>query len=237
MSDLQIGILIIGSLIWDPKKHRSSWRADRLIEESAIRVLSPIRYGRMSQSRQNTYTMVFSNALVPADLGHALVVPCRNAVSTAAQLFAEAQHLWAAEQPGSAVLGPISAQWGAVGASFNPGRHDLAALKTNWSSLIQRDGRHYQSFKHAEEETPAVAPDGILSIPWPTLANDEPIGLDIVLATATQPSLSGGLYPTADLIANAWARARSELNYFEENRRVGITTADDEEILRILATH
>ena len=88
-----VGILIIGSLYWDTASHRKMWRRDRLDQDQGWYVRAPIRYGRQSQSRGNSYTMVFSASLSAADYGRALVVPCRRRVRNAADIVDEAVHL------------------------------------------------------------------------------------------------------------------------------------------------
>ena len=100
---LSVGILIIGSLFWDPA--REPWRKSRLSMEQAMTVQAPIRYGRLSEGRGH-YTMVFSRLCKP---GHAKLVPCR---ATADDIIDEAEHLWAAERNGP-LNHRISANWGA----------------------------------------------------------------------------------------------------------------------------
>lgn len=235
MADLEVGILIIGSLIWDPKPHRECWRRERLQREKAIRVLAPIRYGRISQGRANTYTMVFSNALLPDKLGRAIAVPCAEKVSTPDELVTEAQALWAAEQSTAAVPGPIAASWGAVGLLLNPNRASLDDIRAGWTQRVTSERKWYSGFRHAANEQPAVGDDGFLTVLWPTTESGIALELDALLATATQPSLSGGTYATSEVIAAAWRRAPEHRDYLDENRRVGITTSDDENILRYLA--
>ena len=89
-------MLIIGSLFWDVEKGRPEWREARLNMEGAQTVTAPIRYGRLSGSRGDSYTMVFSR-LCPQ--GRAKVVPCSHAISTVQELIAEAECLWRAEEP------------------------------------------------------------------------------------------------------------------------------------------
>jgi hypothetical protein len=60
------------------------------------------------------------------------------------------------------------------------------------------------------------------------------LDVDLLLATATVPSLVRDLYATPDAIAKEWKRARRQQSYFDENRRAGITTADDDTILKCL---
>lgn len=113
---LSVGILIIGSLLWDER--RQAWRNARLDMASIDTVTAPIRYGRLSSSRGNTYTMVFSRLCKP---GQAKLVHCSHTVSSPEDLIAEAEYLWKAEQPG-ADAGRIAVNWGCVGLLSNPER-------------------------------------------------------------------------------------------------------------------
>ena len=116
---LNAGILIIGSLLWDER--RGPWRDARLDMTSAQTATAPIRYGRLSESRGNTYTMVFSRLCTA---GHAKVLRCTRSVSTPAELIDEAEALWKAEQP-SADPGRIAVNWGCVALLSNPARRLL----------------------------------------------------------------------------------------------------------------
>ena len=89
----QVGILIVGSLLWDTKEHRQRWRSARLDVAAGARVRAPIRYGRRSSSRGNTFTMVFSNELDAATekLGFGIAVPCKARVCSAQDLIEEAE--------------------------------------------------------------------------------------------------------------------------------------------------
>lgn len=227
-----VAILIIGSLIWDQRDHRQAWRQKRLSVAAAIRVRSPIRYGRLSQG--NTYTMVFSNGLVPAQLGWALAVPCRCGVHTLDHLVEEAEALWVAEQSNPSNPGPLAANWGAVGLLCNPKRRELDTLRAGWSARVASEHNIYKQFPHGDGEVPAVTPDGILTIPWPTTESGDSADVDFMLATATAPTLHKGAYATPQEIAAAWQRAPARRRYFDENRRAGIATAFDDDILECL---
>ena len=63
---LSLGVLIIGSLYWD-NANREQWRQERLDPNHKLCVHAPIRYGRQSANRGNSYTMVFSTGLREAD--------------------------------------------------------------------------------------------------------------------------------------------------------------------------
>src|SRR5437879_4452497 len=105
---LSVGVLIVGSLLWDAR--RQTWRDASLQMASSELVTAPIRYGRRSQQRGNTYTMVLSRLCAA---GQAKVVRCAKTVSSPDDLIVEADHLWAAERNG-AVERRISAGWGCV---------------------------------------------------------------------------------------------------------------------------
>jgi hypothetical protein len=154
-------------------------------------------------------------------------------VSTEDQLVSEAQALWAAEQTKPSKPGPISATWGAVGLLLNP-EQCANDIKAGWSRRVEAERQYYAGFRHAVHEQPAVGSDGILSIPWPITESGAPLNVDALLATATVPTLTDGSYATPQAIAEAWKKAPKEQEYFDENRRVGITTADDYSIINYL---
>jgi hypothetical protein len=154
---MRAAILIIGSLLWDSMKARELWRQSRLIVDQAARVRVPIRYGRQSQSRGNTYTMTLAK---DAPLGQAVLVPCLAAVSDAAELIGEAAELWKAERP-SAELASIGASWGCVGVLFNPQAAPDDRLRA-WVDYFQKTA----------SPIPPVDKDGALQILWPVLVTD-----------------------------------------------------------------
>jgi hypothetical protein len=76
---LSIGVIVVGSLDWESKDYgpsfrwklkpgdaerierRTKWRNDRLASNAdEYRLRVPIRYGRKSSNRGNTFTIVFS---------------------------------------------------------------------------------------------------------------------------------------------------------------------------------
>ncbi len=231
MTDFKVAILIIGSLFWNPD--REAWRQKRLQDGPGIPVSAPIRYGRKSLS--GTYTMVFSNE---SRLGWALAVPCNSEVSTADQLVEEARELWAAERlrPKSNCM---STDWGAVALLLNPkldlNQTGLDEIRAGWLCRVKEEHKNYKCFKHGDNEKRAVDQKGMLTIDWPRTESGDLLAVDLLLATANQPCLNiNGSYATPQEIAAAWNRAPNRPEYFCENRRVGITTADDDCIKRYL---
>ena len=211
---MRCGILIIGSLLWDDPDggQRADWREARLDSGAAVRVGTPIRYGRKSSSRANTFTMIFN----PGDpVGEAVVLPCRGDIATLNDLVAESKALWQAEARANEP-GAISERWGCVGAMF---ADSATCLSEEWSAHFRKCGARPVSVVNA---------DGILEMCWPVELDDGPANFDLILATATAPAAT---LPTAEMVADAWVERGSE-EYFLNNVKHGIRTAGDGEIWR-----
>jgi hypothetical protein len=213
---MRTGILIVGSLWWDTREERTKWREESLLLKEAIRVKAPLRYSRRSQSRGGTFTMVLSTT---GGYGEALIVPCRNEASTLDALVTEAEHLWAAEQPGAAA-GSISAAWGSVGVRF---RDESVAcyVVEGWADHFANNGK----------AVPPITTTGKLNIPWPFSGTTDAVTtLDLILATATQAESTPS---TPEKVADAWIEQdEGQEAYFFENVRYGIRTPEDVAIWR-----
>ena len=230
---LSVGIWIVGSLLWDEHPTRKQWRQDRLDLARAIPIATPIRYGRCSSSRRNSYTMVFSEALSRdgGKMGQAIVVPCQRAIRTIDDLIEEAECLWGAEMKSASSNRRISADWGCVALAVNPKAAVPEHLLQGWSNRVAREGK-YGDLIHAEDEAAVVSSVGRLMLPWPLQKDGSPLKLDAILATATNPTLIDGRYPMAQEVADGWVRCadRTRVQYFWENRAHGIVTFQDDEI-------
>lgn len=230
-------VLLIGSLAWeneqnaiDPNvgKLRDNWRRDNLKMEKAISVKAPIRYGRKSSSRKNTFTMVFSES-IPVE-GSALLVPFKLQVDSADNfktVFEEALKLAEAEGINKND-GNLYKSWGTVALkvtdSFFQKHSELAEeLKKKWGEYfngIIKDQDYRVS------ETSCVTSN--------SLANFNINGensFDFFLCTAIRPERS--VYPTAKEIANQM-QLSGYFTYFKENIKNGIITFQDEEIMSYL---
>ncbi len=213
---MRCGILIIGSLLWDPNKIRSDWRDSRLRMDEKIPVSAPICYGRPSSTRGKTYTMIFREDAI----GKAVLVPCKKDIDGVPGLLDEARELWATE--GLVKKKPIGSHtkdtdpqkaWGCVGVLFRKG-DDLNDLKEGWTKKFHESRTVNVSL---------VSKDGILSIAWPKKVDgSELTEADVILATANKPEGQ----PTAEQIADAWLGAGHE-EYFFNNVSHGIRTAED----------
>lgn len=226
---LRAGILVIGSLFWETDEVRLAWRRDRLCMRDAADVRAPIRYGRISEGRGNTYTMVFSRGCAA---GQAKAVPCQDEVRTAEDLVLEAEHLWAAERR-AARNGRISADWGSVTLLPNPQRAIPPDILNCWTSRVHC-AKGYGNIRQAPGEGALIDERGILQITWPTLlADNSPVILDLLVATATQPDLTRDppWYPTPEMIAEQWRNDREDnVRYFRNNLQSGIRTFEDDAI-------
>lgn len=231
--EISIGILVIGSLYWDDNAHRTRWRCERLDLKAQRRVRAPIRYGRKSKRRGESYTMVFSEVLgrEEAKLGEAIFVPCKRRVQKFEHLAKEAEILWAAERKSDTSNGSISVDWGCVALTWNPTRNIPHDLLEDWASLVSQK-QDYGQLKHADDEEAVVADSGLLKIFWPKCTDGKPLEADALLATATDPTLINGRYPSTKEIADAWRTdlGRDYVHYFWKNREHGIFTFQDVEI-------
>ena len=233
---MRLGILIVGSLYWDCCPVRCAWRQNRLSRAGEHRVKVPIRYGRRSDKRGKTFTMVFARSCSePGRLGTGIVVPALTECVRPEQLIEEAEHLWTAEGGKKA---NISDSWGAVCILQNPSATLPQEILNAWQARIRAAGDLYVALPTAKGEEPVLdAATGRALYEWPTddKTNQPLSGFDLLLMTATKPTLKGRQYETAKEIANAWrADKRDHVLYFHNNRHYRITTFEDEQILSVL---
>ena len=229
---LNIGILIIGSLLWD--KDRQAWRDARLDMNHSELVSVPIRYGRRSGKRRGyTYTMVFSRSAPP---GQARVVRCSHQVNSADDLITEALHLWDAEAV-TQNSNRLARTWGCAAVLCNPERRTPEDLLKAWAARVEQE-TDYGNISQLRDEGCLITKGGLLRIGWPRLVDGgTAVDMDLLLATANDPTLTGdpSSYPSAAAIGNAWNAAGQEYaNYFWNNIDNGITTFQDDQIREYL---
>jgi hypothetical protein len=138
--------------------------------------------------------------------------------------------LWAAERR-AARNGRISANWGCVTLLANRGREIPPEIRNGWAARVHR-ARPDGNIRQAPGEGVLVNDRGIMQIAWPaSMADNNPVVLDLLLATATQPDLTCNppWYPTPQMIADKWRNDREDnIRYFRNNVRDGIRTFEDD---------
>lgn len=207
---------------------RKTWRAERLLINEAMDVAAPIRYGRKSGSRGDTYTMVLS---MKAQLGRAKVIPCLKPSNSFNDLLEEAVQLWQAESQTASNSG-LSASWGCVGLKM---RDDVVCpddILPKWAQVAKDNQAHF-NIRHAHDELPLLDNSGVLQVAWPTKADGKPLTeIDALLVSIKQPTLTAkNEYADPYDIARAWLKCPEHDKYFYKNSEHGIKTFEDDAIL------
>lgn len=231
------GAIIIGSLLWDDNRCRKRWRENHLRYSQRFRVNLPIRYGRRSSSRCDTYTMVFSNKCYSKGygLGSGWVLPLRAEINLFEDLKGSVKKMGKAECFGDG----FSASWGSVALIFNPDKEVDEQMKVMWSSFMSSQLSDHPLLRaKLKTEKHPINPNGFLTMRWPEEVTprgriDE---LDFLITTVTKPTLINGRYPTANQIASAMNQAEY-YSYFLSNQEHEITTFQDKRILRRIDTN
>ena len=226
------GTLIIGSLLWDRTHIRNEWRSLYLNDISTkTPVKLKIRYGRKSQSRQNTYSMIFSNHPT-TEYGQAYILGFKEIIKNfrilkdQAIALAKAEGLWK-DKPS------LNNSWGTVGLLINPSIDDkdkvsADIIKKKWAELYQNYTGIFNSSNYCiDNEQPVIDKDGFLKIDWTEEMND----YDFLIATPVIPNVKKAL--TSKEIADVM-KANNYCEYFDNNIANDIRTFQDDEIREIL---
>lgn len=228
------GVIIVGSLLWEDTPERIKWRNLCLNVEQKIPVSVPIRYGRKSSTRKNTYTMIFSNH-PSTQLGQAFIMPLKEDIKNYSILeknafaMAKAEGIWKETEK----IPILNKNWGTVGLLINPlidfkDKVNADLIRNKWQQLYQtyKDAFTPLNYNVNADDPPVINQNGLLQLPWTDQMND----FDFLLATPTVP------YPHRILSASEIAEKMNETDYwsyFTNNVDHGITTFQDEEILEL----
>ncbi len=229
---LKGGILIIGSLIWDPSPIRVKWREEFLDNiDNIIDVPAPIRYGRISRKRNCTYTMVFSHdCLSPGKLGIAKFIGFKNNPLTLDDILLQSKELIKAETDQTEVrFKTFNWKWGALGLCINPNKEkgkneEIKYLKVRWAENYGKQKPLIPSDFVVGEEEEIISETGILDIPWSDNLNE----FDFFISTIVKPEIKE--YPNAYKIAEKMIVNESD-EYFMKNKSYSIKTFQDDEII------
>jgi hypothetical protein len=226
------GTIIIGSLLWDKTPIRHKWRTLCLNEISTkTPVKVKICYGRQSRTRQNTYSMIFSNHPT-TEYGQAYILGFKEIIKNARILENQAFALARAE----GICGDkpsLNKPWGTVGLLINPhveSKDKIGAdiIKKRWAEIYQNYTDTFKSTEYCiDNETPVIDENGFLKIDWTEEMND----YDFLIATPVVPNIKKAL--TAKEIADV-IKENNYFEYFDNNITNGVTTFQDNEIRQLL---
>lgn len=248
------GIIIIGSLLWE--KHlnfkngtdfiREKWRTKNLGSlTELISVNLPIKYGRISQTRFDTFTMVFSNS-VENENSKGVILKINEPLTTFEQIYMQAIALGIAEGIYNEKNNRrLTTTWGTVGIIFSPNLKENN--KATYNYLTEKWTEIYKEYEKTfnpeiyiieENEKPIISDNGIIDIKW----KEEMQEFDFLLATLSVPKPKRKITPKE--IAEAMIKSAEKtkvskykngyFDYFIKNRENGIITKQDEEILEEL---
>lgn len=238
---LKGGVIIIGSLIWEDhldydKKGenfiRRDWRNQNLKTDRKSTPV-PIRYGRISSSRKNTYSMIFTKAS-ENNLGQGLILEFQQRINSFEDLERQSIALAIAEGIYTSANNRISCPWGSVGLMINPslkvtdfGKFEF--LNKKWTEIYQTYGKGFvaNNYKCDEDNEPPINQNGILTIDWQPSMNE----FDLLLATPVVPNPKQIL--TSEQIAEKMIEKKYD-TYFKNNLAYNIKTYQDNAISALL---
>lgn len=220
------GIIIIGSLYWDDNIQRVDWRNESLNLGNQILVKVPIRYGRISKERKNTFSMVFSYECKNADLlGNAIFAPFKKNPLDYENLEVEMGEIIKSEQKRKVLKNSYNNWlWGTLGILINPKSKkfdEISFLLSKWKDKYSEKFSYYD-YKIGEEPT-IINKSGVFQFHWPENLDD----FDFIIATATKPESEK--YPGHQEIIDKMLTS-GYTEYYLKNIQNGITTFQDEQI-------
>jgi hypothetical protein len=236
---LKGGVIIIGSLIWEDHLNinkadniRKEWRNQNLIDKPTPTKV-PIRYGRESQTREGTFTMIFSKSCED-NLGQGLILPFNQDIITFEGLERQAVALAIAEGIYKAANLRLTSSWGSVGLLINPKlkEKDFASkefIQKKWTDIYRSFSDTFiaDSYKIKDENESPITQNGFLNITWQT----EMDAFDLLIATPVIPNPKSLLNPND--IAQRMIDKKYQ-TYFQNNKEHKIATAVDNEIQNLL---
>jgi hypothetical protein len=232
---LKGGVIIIGSLIWEPHLNngdtdniRKNWRKQNLLGKRTLTKV-PIRYGRESQKRNKVYTMVFSKSC-ESTLGQGLILPFNDYITIFEGIERQAVALAIAEGIYKNDNLRLTSNWGSVGLLVNPNlkNKDFASyefIRKKWSDIYKnyQDTFVANNYRTKNEQESVITQNGFLNICWQNEMSD----FDLLIATPVIPKPKSFL--TGVDIAKRMIE-KDDHTYYLNNRKNKITTKDDNEI-------
>lgn len=218
--NLKGGILIIGSLYWD--LNRENWRETSLNKDLTYTPV-PIRYGRRSNSRKNTFTMIFSEHCKDK-LGQGIIVGFNKHIHSFNDIYLQAQAAAKAEGIWKETNKNLNSNWGAIVILLNPNLDNNIReyILSEWVKNYSLGEFNPEIFKERNKEC-IISNKAVLNITWEKQMDD----YDILLSTVTRPDPKTLI--TAKDIADSFLQ-NNYTEYFYNNRQSQIFTYQDLEI-------
>ena len=224
MRQLKGGVIIIGSLLWDENKIREEWRSKYLDSDKICDVEVPIRYGRLSSSRDSVYTMIFSSELIDSnEFGLGKFAPFKKNPVTFDELILNCEELIKSEHKKEKLnFTSFNWNWGSLAIMFNPRLLNENTETVNyfideWKKKIN------EKFKPSDyilvNEKQILDEKAMLNFNWPKSIDD----FDFFITTCNK--LTSKQYPSANEISEKFNENGS--NYFCKNILNNITTFQD----------
>ena len=242
------GVILIGSLYWEdefnairnPKsvklgKYRRLWREKNLAIDKTSVVELPVRYGRCSSGRNNTFTMVLSKEYLKKG-GTGLVVSFKSSFDANRKQHITQQIKKLVKAEDISESKELSAVWGAIAIWINPKSSFRDQLEKYWKRIVDDKKSGYQGKSYS------WADGNLLDINF-RLQIEIDSELDFLLCTYILPKYKAGDrdtqanenmvqgYPNVEQISEA-IRASKYSTYFCQNRSNNISTVDDLEIFK-----
>jgi len=240
--NLKGGVIIIGSLIWEDhldfeKKRgnfiRRDWRTQNLLPERKLTPV-PIRYGKESTIRKNTYTMIFTKSCEDDNIGQGLILGFKETINSFEDLERQAIALAIAEGIYNTNNPRLTCNWGSVGLLINPTLKEMnfsifEFISKKWKDIYFNYDNSFVSTDYqcdGDSESP-INQNGMLTINWQKEMND----FDILIATSVIPKPKTPLKPKD--IAERINQEKYD-TYYKSNLANNIKTYQDESISALL---
>lgn len=213
------GLAVLGSLLWDDSPNRKRWRKTIFTADSSIEIPLPVRYGRISKSRNCTFTMVLDGDTEP---GKSQFLRFKEEKSQEVPRVISA--LISAEINQDKYYRNSYWSWGCIGYLINP-------KSSHAEELTSIFDKRYNDFKPKDYNSLSVRniidSNGKLNIDWPDIIPN----VDYLLCTLTKPNVDS--WPTPKLIALKMIVNNYD-EYFKENLKNDLNTYQDNEIMEFL---
>ncbi len=208
--------------------------------KSKIPVTLPIRYGRISSSRLDNYTMVYSKNLKKDEYGQGFLIGFKNDIKNLNGLKEISEHViriernktkeeWGLNKLGEPFV--VNWNWGVLGICINP-KHfgkdkqnaDIEAVLEFWKNSLANFDPNEFSIKG---EASMVDKNGVFEVDW----TEEMNSFDFLVSTFIKPDTGtqDGDYPNSETVARKMYEG-NYYSYFINNLKNKVTTFQDEEI-------